>query len=684
MREGTVISDRYQMEQLLGRRGVNQVHQAIDVETNIPIAVKVSTPSTGYHEILKSFERAVQIGYELDRGSEGLVRPLDCGEFRDHAVFLVMDLVEGARDLNLTQGPLPERLQRLRQAAELVREVHGLNIVHRDVRPGNFLIAPSGRVHLSGFGMARQLTDAEGAQDAVSQTALALGQPHYFMAPELLEGHGLHPSMDIYSLGVMLFQTLTGELPYTGTLDDVILAQREVREGYQEPPSPREFEPSVPGYLDQLCQLALQIDPQLRLGAVDDLLSAYHDEEVVEAMAAAASAPAPEPAPEPAPPPQPPARQRPAPPASRRIEPPPHTDGFQSPPGAEEAYDEYLEQASAVDPYDEYEDEYAEPETPAPPPAPKKGDVIRDLLLEVRHTLPAIAGGVGLKGHEIKFVYFSAHELISGKVSLSFLMEDPRFAFFEQRVTLDRGALKGKPSGGVSLQMAANAVNLYAPGMRCIVGEDRLRFRREVLLKDRGVLTPEDLQLQIDLLLSGWPQVFAALRDVQDGQPWHEALGFLLKTHASDPNRVAFVEDLLRQAGTPVRRLPDDRLAVGASEDQAVVLACLDEEIHATQLIRSWTAPKKETKALKKGKHAPAVEALLEELNAKNREAFHTLAWDPKRGVVARAQVAEFEPTIDKLQGFLEILRNGTRGEQFTALGEGAGAKKKRGWLPWS
>ena len=101
------------------------------------------------------------------------------------------------------------------------------------------------------------------------------------------------------------------------------------------------------------------------------------------------------------------------------------------------------------------------------------------------------------------------------------------------------------------------------------------------------------------------------------------------------------------------------------------------------QLIRSWQAPKREAKALKKGKHAKIVEEILEELNRKNHETFYSLAWDPKRGIVAQAQLAEFSHELDTLVTFLRLLEGETSNEVFASLGEGPGTGKKRGWLPW-
>jgi len=686
--KGDVIADRYRIERLLVRRGTHQVHEATDLAHEAPVAVKVSTPSTAYYELSDQIQRAVRLGRELERASAGIVRPLDGGEVGD-SLYLVMDYIHMAEDLDLAADGVDERLVRLRRAALLVRELHALRVVHRDVRPDSFLISGSGRVHLTNFGLGRSLDDRLDDAD-VGRSVLALAQEHGYLAPEVLDNGTLDVASDVYSLGVMLFELLTGERPYRGTPDDVIAAHKEVLDGYQPQPIPSDFRPSVAPELDEVVQWATHPDPLQRFATVDELLAAL--EEVA--------------------PDRPVTTGRRAHPPRRRAPPPPpvrHTERMQAPqvgpaPGPGEQYvypedrhDEF-EYPEGYDPdagYDEYGEAYeaapdgeeaAAPPAPEPPPEPEV-DPLQRVLVTLRRTLPLIAGGVSLQidAHEVKFVYFSAQEDISGTVALSYRVEDRegRFGHVEQRVTLDLAAAQGKPSGEANLLLAANAINLYGDGLACQFGDDRLRLRRSVLLGPTAPLEPDDLQRHLDLLLRVWPQVFAALRDVQDGAPWNEALAFLLRPPVPDYERLETLKAMLEREGYAISELEEgEQIGIGTGDDQ-VEIACYQEQILGTFLVRPWQAPKSETRALKKNKHARQTEAILAELNRKNLESFCTLAWDPKRGVIATAPLAEVAFVPERLDLFLGLLRS-AKDEVFESLGEGEGqAQRRKTWMFW-
>ena len=308
--------------------------------------------------------------------------------------------------------------------------------------------------------------------------------------------------------------------------------------------------------------------------------------------------------------------------------------------------------------------------------------------MTLRRTLPMIAGGVSLQmeSREVKFVYFSAREEISGTVALSLRIpeQEARFGYIEQRVTLDLDAVEGaEPSAEAALLLAANAVNLYSSGLRCSFGEGRLRFRREVLLGAEAPLEPDDIQRQVDLLLVIWPAIFAALRDVQEGQPWNEALGFLVRPRVPDDERQEALRTMLNTEGYVLEETSDKRLLVGAGEEQ-VELVAGREQVEATFLVRAWECPKSETKALKKRKATPQIERLLADLNHKNQASFFALAWDPRRGVIAQAALSEPAFLAPRLDEFLKLVR-AARDLHFPTLdGDSpAGGKKTKSWLPW-
>jgi len=666
VREGSVIADRYRLERLLVRHGTHRIFEGTDLEYDAPVALKLSTPSTGYFELLARVNRAVQVGRELDRASPGVVRSLEGGEV-DDSLFVVMDFVPQSEALELTQGSMEDRLARFRRAALLIRELHTLRIVHRDVRPDQFMVGSTGRVFVSGFGMAKSLDDRLDDED-VGRSALSLGLPYAYLAPELLANAPVDPAMDVYGLGVMLFELLTGELPYGGPPDDVAGAHKEVLEGYLDPPTPSAVRPSIPPGLDEVCLWATHVDPLQRFATVDEFLTALDEVSGTDRVQRAKSSGSH----------SPPLRRAPPPPVNPRIS--ERMRRAPAPPPAARA-SAPTETLSAA-PHPEIE---TKAKAPAPPP--REVDPLTKNLVIMRRTLPSIAGAVSLQlqRREVKFVYFGADEEISGTVALSMRIPETeaRYAYLEQRVTLDLELVEAEPSPRAALLLAANTVNRYAPGLRCSFDHERLRFRREILLGEDAPLEPDDLQRQVDLLLAVWPAVFAALRDVQEGQPWNEALGFLVKPRVPDPERQESLRHMLTTEGYVLEESEPGRLLVGADQEQ-VELVATPQQVLGTLLVRSWPCPPAEMKSLKKRKEAPQIEALLDELNSKNQDSFYTLAWDAKRGVIAQAALSEPAFVAGRLDQFLSLLRQASE-LKFTSLpapGEAAKPKKKS-WLPW-
>lgn len=666
MREGSVIGDRYRLERLLTRHGTHRIFEGTDLEYDAPVAVKLATPSTGFFELLARVNRAVQIGRDLDRASPGVVRALEGGEVED-SLFVVMDFVPQSEVLELTEGSMEDRLARFRRAALLVRELHTLRIVHRDVRPDQFMIGSTGRVFVSGFGAAKSLDDRLDDED-VGRSALILGLPYSYLAPELLTNAPVDPAMDVYGLGVMLFELLTGELPYRGPPDDVTATHKEVLEGYLDPPTPSSIRPSIPPGLDEVCLWATHVDPLQRFASVDEFLTSLDEVSGTDRVQRAQSSGSHSPPLRRAPPPPVSARvsermQRIAPQGTENLAPPPTENQTRAPASRPEI----------------------ETQTRGPAPAPREVDPLTKNLVVLRRTLPSIAGAVSLQmeRREVKFVYFSADQEISGTVALAMRIcdEHSRFAYLEQRVTLDLELIEAEPSPRAALLLAVNAVNLYAPGLRSCFDEERLRFRREVLLGAEAPLEPDDLQRQVDLLLMVWPAVFAALRDVQEGLPWNEALGFLVKPRIADPERQESLRHMLTTEGYVLEEPEPGRLLVGSGDDQ-VELVATPKQVLGTLLVKAWKCPQAETKALKKGKEVPQIEALLDDLNQKNQDSFYTLAWDPKRGVIAQASLSEPAFVASRLDLFLSLLRQ-AGSLQFSSLAGKGGKPKKKSWLPW-
>ena len=209
-----LLSGRYRIERLLGQGGMADVYRAVDLTNDTAVAVKlVRSAEPGLAQRLATEAKALEA---LDH--PGLVRFLDAGVHEGHA-YLVMELVEGPTlAARLRRGALsPERTAVLgRTLSGALAYVHERGIVHRDVKPANVLLGPGPRARLADFGIAR-LADAS----SLTVTGTTLGTAAY-MAPEQLEHHAVTSSADIWSLGMILLECLTGQRVFEGTATEVV------------------------------------------------------------------------------------------------------------------------------------------------------------------------------------------------------------------------------------------------------------------------------------------------------------------------------------------------------------------------------------------------------------------------------------------------------------------------------
>jgi len=277
---GTVVAERYRVQRELGRGGMGCVYEAQDERLGQAVALKVSHPmGPGAEAFRARFRREAELAGRLGR-VEGIVRALDQGELPGGAMFLVMDLVEGARPLDLLTGSREARLRRMRAAAQLVDAIHRRGVVHRDLKPGNLLQTADGHIHLTDFGLAKWLGQDAAALDvtspgtALTQMGTGMGTPQYMPPEQFEDAANVDARADIYALGCMLFQALVGRLPFPGgTFQTVWIAQQRCLEGKSEAPRPRALDPSVPPELDELCASALALDQSLRLSNAAHLVA---------------------------------------------------------------------------------------------------------------------------------------------------------------------------------------------------------------------------------------------------------------------------------------------------------------------------------------------------------------------------------------------------------------------------
>ncbi len=273
MNPGDVVIERYRLERELGRGGMGAVWLARDLREGREVALKVSAALGAAHDEFKArFEREARIGCALGQ-ERGFVRAFDWGELPDgRTLYMVMDLVREARPLDLREGTLGARLERVERAAALVARAHALGVVHRDLKPANLLVDAAGEVWLADFGLAKLAGDSgviEGASALLTRTGTGMGTPH-FMPPEQFEdAKQADERADVFALGVMLFYAATGRYPFDGTTPHEVYArQKKVQYGEAPAPRPRQVDPGLSLGLDALCAEALALDPRARVQSV--------------------------------------------------------------------------------------------------------------------------------------------------------------------------------------------------------------------------------------------------------------------------------------------------------------------------------------------------------------------------------------------------------------------------------
>ena len=214
---GDVLASRYELVDLLGRGGMSDVYLALDQRSGNQVALKIVR--SGDPEFVRRLAQEVRALESFEH--PGLIRLLDTGRQADQA-FLVMEFVDGTTlAQSLQRGPLggPETARLGERLADALAYVHERGIVHRDVKPSNILLSNSGGAWLGDFGIALH-------HDATTMTShgSTVGTVVY-MAPEQLEGHAVGPGADIWSLGMVLLECLTGERVFVGSPSEIV-AQR--------------------------------------------------------------------------------------------------------------------------------------------------------------------------------------------------------------------------------------------------------------------------------------------------------------------------------------------------------------------------------------------------------------------------------------------------------------------------
>jgi tetratricopeptide (TPR) repeat protein len=317
---GNVIADRYEILKLLGEGGMGAVYKARDRELDRLIALKVIRPElAGHPRVLQRFKQELLLARQVTH--KNVIRIFDLGVW-ENLKFITMEFVEG-RDLSALleerKCTVPEAIDIIRQTCRALEAAHGESVIHRDLKPQNIMIGEGGKVSVMDFGLARTLESS-----GLTQAGAMIGTPAY-MSPEQALGNPVDIRSDLFSLGIIFYEMVTGIVPFKA---DTLLATM-LKRTQTTPAPPAELDPEIPKDVSDVILKTLATNPASRyqnagemLGDMDILAAHYgatgtslaaggapggggggRSNSVLSTYTSQVLAPPPPPAPPPAPPP---------------------------------------------------------------------------------------------------------------------------------------------------------------------------------------------------------------------------------------------------------------------------------------------------------------------------------------------------------------------------------------------
>ncbi|WP_076259356.1 protein kinase domain-containing protein [Intrasporangium flavum] len=272
----TRLAGRYRLSELIAVGGMGEVHLAVDERLGRRVAVKIMSRAVSeYSDSVERFRREAVVVARLNHPN--IAQVYDYG-VEDGAHFIVMEYAEGS-DLSRVlreRGPLEagEALSVTTQVCAALAAAHRAGVVHRDIKPGNVIVGPDGSVKVTDFGIARAL-----GQAALTDAGTVLGTAQY-LPPEQVRGEPATPASDLYALGILLFQMVTGTPPFTGD-SPVAIAMRHLDEAV---PAPSAAVPGLPGVVDRVVARATAKAPGDRYRDADAMARAVRSTDTTDAF----------------------------------------------------------------------------------------------------------------------------------------------------------------------------------------------------------------------------------------------------------------------------------------------------------------------------------------------------------------------------------------------------------------
>ncbi|MGN0268411.1 MAG: protein kinase [Lachnospiraceae bacterium] len=261
-RIGVVLADRYTLLELIGSGGMADVYKASDKKLNRCVAVKILKSEFSSDEnFINKFKQEAMAAASIS--NPHVVNVYDVGE-EDDINYIVMELADGItlKELIQKKGKLEiiESIQIAMQIVNGIKEAHMHGIIHRDIKPQNVMVSADGKAKVMDFGIARAVT-------AQTITANTVGSVHY-ISPEQARGSACDERCDIYSIGITMYEMITGRVPFDGE-STVAIALAHIKEPIT-PPSV--YDPMIPVSLEKIIMKCTQKKPEFRYSSADELL----------------------------------------------------------------------------------------------------------------------------------------------------------------------------------------------------------------------------------------------------------------------------------------------------------------------------------------------------------------------------------------------------------------------------